>query len=149
MNGNDHPLGPVLQAYSDGELVGAEAAAVEVHCGACDECREVLAELAAVQDRLQVAAPEAMPSSIWPAVAAQVKREQGQRLGPAFAMGTTAACAAGIVMGLLVGTPPTSEQGDSDQVAWTSSSQLWSGSGSASLLDVYSPSQEQEGSDGS
>jgi len=149
MNGNDHPLGPVLQAYSDGELVGTEATAVEAHCGECDECREVLAQLAAVQDRLQMVGPEAMPSSIWPAVAAQVKREQGQRLGPAFAMGTAAACAAGIVMGLLVGTPPTGEQVDGDQVAWTSSSELWSGSGSASLLDVYSSSQEQEGSDGS
>ena len=149
MNGNHHPTGPMLQAFFDGELVGAEATKVEAHCRDCDECRGMLAELAAVQDRLKMTGTETMPSSIWPSVAAQVKREQGQRLGPAFAFGTAAACAAGIVMGLLVGTPPTSEQVDGDQVVWTSSSQLWTGSESASLLDVYSSSQEQEGSDGS
>ena len=149
MNGNDHPQGPVLQAYFDGELSPAEAATVEAHGRVCGECREVLAELAAVQERLAFDRPSTIQAPMWPAVAARVERESSHRLGPAFTFGAVAACAAGIVLGLLVGTPSASQQASSEQVVWTSASQLWSESGSTSLLDVYSGSRERERSDGS
>ncbi len=144
MNANDHPRGDILQAYFDAELPAAEAAVVTDHCRDCSDCRAILADLAVVQGRLAADAAELRTDSVWPDVEARLQRERNRRFGPALAFGTAFACAAGVVLGILVGEPAGDGLVDRESDIWTASDYFSSGSPSSSLLDVYSTAYATE-----
>lgn len=149
MTGHEHPKDLVLLAFGDGELPEAEAQAVAEHCTICAECSRLLTDFEAVRVSLAADLQLAGPQPVWPLVASRLQHERSRRIGPMFALGTTAACAAGIVLGLMLGTPPSQSSTENDSVAWTSVDQIRSGSGSASLLDVFYQTPSQEESEGS
>ncbi len=131
-----HPAGHELQAYHDGELAPDAAARIAAHCEGCVACRAELTDLERVVSLIAgIDAPE-MPRSVWPDVAAAQRREYA-RLGPAFGFAAAAACAAGIVIGVLLGPVQFSAETASQDVAWTGPSSLLAGGDDASLLDVY------------
>jgi anti-sigma factor RsiW len=153
-SGAPHPPGHIIQAYFDQDLSVEEAAVVQQHCRDCPDCRQALAELGAVKEWLAADRPDEVPDPVWPALRTRLQREAGRRIGPVFALGTAAACAAGIVLGLLVGAPASvgTTQGPSDSrdteetaaVTWSSVAHLWSSGASASLLDIYAQAYAQE-----
>ena len=149
MNSTDHPRGYVLQAYFDAELSDTDAAVVDEHCRDCARCREILADLNAVQQRLASDKMDVSPKPIWPHVAPGLQRERKHRIGFVFALGTTAACAAGLVLGLLLGTPANNNQSEENGDSRNSLGYLWSGGGNSSLLDIYSDAYSRERSGGS
>ena len=92
------PAGYVLQSYHDGELEQRAASDVAAHLEQCAACRRELAELGRINRLLaDVPAPE-LPRGVWPRVRPGRAREP--RLQPALVF---AACAIGVVLGILIG----------------------------------------------
>lgn len=137
MNDMKHPAGHVLQTYHDGELDSSTAMNVSAHCEGCAACR---AELAALQRMGQlladVPAPE-LPHSVWHRVRPGQARES--RFRPAFAI---AACAAGIVLGVLLGPIQFSAEETGTDLAWSETVTVWNGDATAPLLAVYESKEE-------
>ena len=137
MNDMKHPAGHVLQAYHDGELDPSAAAEVAAHC-------EAVRGLPGRAGRLQrmgqlladVPAPE-LPRSVWHRVRPGRARES--RLRPAFAI---AACAAGIVLGVLLGPIQFSAEETGTDLAWSETVTVWNGDATSPLLAVYETEQE-------
>jgi anti-sigma factor RsiW len=137
MNETKHPAGHVLQAYNDGELDPSAAGEVADHCEHCEVCRSELAELEGMGRLLAgIPAPE-LPQSVWHSV--RPRREREFRLRPALAV---AACAAGIIIGVLLGPVRFSAEEAAVETAWSETVTVWSGDVSSSLLGVYQTEQE-------
>ncbi len=137
MSESNHPAGHVLQAYHDGELDPASEREVAAHCELCASCRAELAELEHVVQFLAGAQAPELPSSVWQRV--QPGRTRESRLKPGFAV---AACAAGVVLGLLLGPIQFSAQETSSELAWSESVTAWNGEATSPLLAVYQSEQE-------
>lgn len=67
-----HPWMERLSEYLDGDLAGAERAALEAHLEACDACRTVLEELRAVVVAAGALRDRPPRNDLWPAVAARI-----------------------------------------------------------------------------
>ncbi|MCP4574030.1 MAG: hypothetical protein GY838_16850 [bacterium] len=137
MNETRHPAGHVLQAYHDGELPANEDAAVAAHCEDCPTCRTELEELAAMTGLLAASPTPELPRTVWHRV--RPGRAKESRLRPAFGL---AACAAGIILGFLVGPIRIAAEESSAESSWSESVTVWSGQASTSLLAVYQTGQE-------
>ncbi len=136
MNDVRHPAGHELQAYHDGELAAEASAHLAAHCEGCEACRARMADLERVDGLLAgIDAPD-MPRSVWPGIAVRQRKDAG-RLGPAFGFAAAAACAAGLVIGILVGPVQFSAETTTDEVTWTGPSSLLEGGSGSSLLSVY------------
>jgi len=70
--------------------------------------------------------------------------DRKQQFTPSFVFGTAAACAAGIVMGILMGAPADSGNVNQVESAWSETSYLWSESDSPTLFNVFSDNTTQE-----
>jgi predicted anti-sigma-YlaC factor YlaD len=71
-----------LSEYVDGELHGADAAALEAHLPSCDACRATLEELRRVVARARALDDRAPTADLWPEVAARIGLSPvAQRLG--------------------------------------------------------------------
>ncbi len=137
MSDTEHPAGHVLQAYKDGELDQGEAAEVAEHCEHCASCRTELAELERVGMLLaDMPAPE-LSGSVWPRVMPRTEREW--RLKPSLAF---AACAAGIILGVLLGPIRFGAKEAINVPELSQSVTIWDGTASTSLLSVYQTDSE-------
>ena len=137
MSDTKHPAGHVLQAYFDAELDEPTAAGVQAHCEQCPACRKELAELEQVGRLLAgVPAPE-LPRTVWHRVRPGHERES--RFKPAFGF---AACAAGIVLGILMGPLKFNAEQADTELAWSETVTVWDSGASASLLNVFQYEQE-------
>ncbi len=67
-----------LSAYLDAELSSDERAAVERHLHACSACRDELAALRAVEQRVRDASPPAVAPQYWESFAARVDARLGE-----------------------------------------------------------------------
>lgn len=137
MNDTKHPAGHVLQAYHDGELDASGSAGVAAHCERCAACRNDLAELAQMADLLAASPAPELPRSVWHRV--KPGREPESRLRPVLAF---AACAAGIVLGFLVGPVRFVAEEAVAETSWSENVTVWNGEASTSLLAVYQTEQE-------
>lgn len=140
MNDSNHPAGHVLQAYHDGELDATAAADVSAHCKDCATCRAELAELDDVGRMLAGAPTPELPRSVWPRVRPERQRES--RLRPTFVLASIAACAAGIVMGILWGPIQFSAEETGTDLAWSETVTVWNGDATSPLLAVYESKEE-------
>lgn len=137
MTDSKHPAGHVLQAFHDGELDQILAAEVEEHCGQCETCRAELAELElTVQFLAGSPAPE-LPRTVWHRV--KPGRRSEPRFKPVFGL---VAGAAGIVLGILLGPIQTGSETATNELAWSESVTVWTGSETSPLLAVYQTRQE-------
>jgi anti-sigma factor RsiW len=137
MSKSDHPAGHVLQAFHDGELKQAPADEVGKHLQECELCRAELADLRRVADILQ-SAPTPEPSGrTWARM--QPENRVESRLSPAFVL---AACAAGIVLGVLLGPHRFGPDETGTDSAWSETVTVWNGSSTSSLLSVYQTAAE-------
>lgn len=137
MTDSKHPAGHVLQAFHDGELGQILAAEVEEHCGQCKTCRAELAELElTVQFLAGSPAPE-LPRTVWHRV--KPGRRSEPRFKPVFGL---VAGAAGIVLGILLGPIQTGSETATNELAWSESVTVWTGSATSPLLGVYQTGQE-------
>lgn len=144
MKASVHPAGPDLMAYLDDELDQERVKEIEVHCAECSECREILDSFKGVQLRLDSEGPLPLPQPVWPAVEKELRGDRPLRFGPAFGFGTAAACAAGLVLGLLMGEPALMEGINQETAAWASTDYLWSSSDDSTLLNAFSVDQTVE-----
>ena len=103
-------LGPLLDAYHDGELRGPRCWQVRRHLDRCDACRETLAGIEPLGRWLREVAGSVEPPDLWAEVERQLPvRSQTsapprRRLRPAFAMPALgAAVAATLVAALTLG----------------------------------------------
>ena len=133
----EHPDGLALQAYHDGELEAPAAAVVADHCAKCAVCRAELDELSSVGRLLAEAPAPALRRPVWPRV--RPGRAQESRLRPVLGL---AACAAGIVAGVLLGPIRFQTEDVDSDVTWTGSMAVWSGNATSPLLAVYQSEQE-------
>lgn len=74
---NHHRVGQLLSAYLDGELLSADAAAVQEHLIDCPACREAYADLRAAKGLLGALPLAEPPAEFWTAV-----RDIGARRDP-------------------------------------------------------------------
>jgi anti-sigma factor RsiW len=140
MTDRRHPSGSELMAWRDGELPTAAADALAAHVAVCTACSGEVQALDAA--RALLAGDPAPPlAPTWPKIAAA--RNSRDRLGRSFAWAAAAACAAGVALGLLVGSPPQ-PSGVEDADAWSTNLPLWPGSGSEQLLDMFSAGEAIE-----
>lgn len=132
MSNPKHPAGHVLQAFHDGELNTSSAAEVTLHLEQCQVCRSELAELKDLDQLLAKAPAPELPRTVWHRV--RPGRPQETRFKPAFGI---AACAAGILLGLLIGPIQSSTDQSSNELAWSENVTVWDANASSSLLGVY------------
>jgi len=132
MTDRKHPAGEQLQAYHDGELEHTVASEVASHCESCESCRAVLAELDQLNSVMASAPTPELPHSIWPLVQSGRQRETG--LPPIFAY---AACAVGILIGILLGPIQFSTEEVTTDLAWSETVTVWNQQATSSLLSVY------------
>jgi len=147
MSSNERHVDDRIPAYLDGELKADEAERVLAHCRACASCGRVLDESTRVMERLRAAAAPDPARSFWPYVRAEIARAAERRLGPAFAFGATAAVAAGIALGLLVGTvdrPATAIS--TEETIWTTVGSTMFGDSQVAFGDSYLSFSDDGGS---
>ncbi len=132
-----HPAGPVLQAYHDDELDPVTAAELASHCERCETCRAELAELQRLSGILASTPAPKLARAVWPRV--QPGERHGSRFRPAYAI---AACAAGILLGVLLGPVRFGEKQAGNELAWMETVTLWDSAASSSLLGVYQSGQD-------
>ena len=137
MADSKHPAGHVLQAFHDGELAGILAAEVGRHCGQCEACRAELAELELTEKLLAGFRAPGLPRTIWHRV--KPGRRSEPRFKPVFGL---AAGAAGIILGILLGPNQTGSETTHNELAWSETVTVWTGSATSPLLAVYQVGRE-------
>ena len=136
-----HPAGPVLLAYHHGEMDASEAAKIAVHCEECAACRTELDELKSVNLFLAKGPTPELPRTVWHRV--RPGRNQSARTSRLQAAFVLAACAAGIVFGILIGPIQFSAESQTDkQLAWSETVTIWDSGASATLLSVYQTAED-------
>lgn len=106
-------LGPLLDAYHDGELRGPRRWQVRRHLDGCDSCRETLAEIEPLGHWVREAAGPAQTPDLWadverrlPVRPRTVTTPLWRRFRPVFTMPALgAAAAAALVAALTLGGP--------------------------------------------
>ncbi len=137
MSNTKHPVGHVLQAYHDGELDASAAAAVADHCEHCAACSAELAELEQLGQLLASTPTPELSRTVWHRV--RPGRVRRSRLRPALAF---AACAAGVIVGILLGPIRFDAQVTGTELAWSETATVWNNDATSSLLTVYQSGQE-------
>ena len=137
MSDTKHPAGHVLQAYHDGELAPATTTDVVTHCERCAACRSELADLERVGQLLAGAPTPELRRTVWHRVRPGRARES--RLRPSLAL---AACAAGVVLGVLLGPIQFSAEETGTELAWSETVTVWNDDATSPLLAVYQSEQE-------
>ena len=132
MTMNSHPEGQILQAYHDGELTAAEGAEVRAHCEVCAECRSQLADLEMMNSLLGRVEAPVMSGSVWPRI--QASEDRSIAIKPAWGL---VACAAGIVLGFLLGPLQSSQDNAVTNLAWSENVTVWNTDATSSLLGVF------------
>ncbi len=136
MTDSTHPAGHILQAFHDGELDSSLVADVESHCKKCEACRAELADLERMEQMLAASPAPELPRTIWHRV--RPGRPSEPRFKPAFGI---AACALGIILGLLLGPVQFNSDKAGSDLALSETVNLWDGGTTSPLLAVYQTSQ--------
>jgi len=132
-----HPTQQELQALVDGELDESRATAVQQHCLDCTDCRQLRDEFLAVYEMLD-AAPSPEPlRPMWPQVRQRLHPEPTPRFGLSFALGTSALTAAGIVLGIFLGSLGTRSYDSQQQDIWSALGSSIMVETDATLFDTY------------
>ncbi len=126
-----------IRACLDGELPLAEADAVRSHCRTCPECARAWEELAAMADLLPVETAERSERSLWPAVRARLRERPSWFTGTRFAVSASAAAAAGLLLGVLLGGVPGTERSDETGSTLPRLGSVWSENWEPTLADAY------------
>ncbi len=132
MTESTHPAGHILQAFHDGELDSSLVVGVESHCEKCKACQAELAELEAMELLLAASPAPELPRTVWHRV--RPGRPSEPRLKPAFGI---AACAVGIILGLLLGPVQFSAEKVGTDLALSETVDLWDGGATSPLLAVF------------
>ncbi len=144
MRTSEHPDGVDILAYLDDELEESRANEIQVHCEVCDECQEMLDGFREVQGRLASEEPMPIPMPVWPGVEKELRKDRPMNWGPAFGFSSAAACAAGLVLGLLMGEPASTVVLNQETAAWASADYLWTSANENSMLSTLSSDQTVE-----
>ena len=93
-----------LQAWLDGELDESDSAAVNRHVESCERCAGALRELEALRGAITADAESEPLRPMWPAVKAAAYPVSRTRFGFSFGLATSLAAAAGLVIGISLGS---------------------------------------------
>lgn len=94
-----------LQAWLDGELSEAEGAKTRSHVESCAQCSRALKETEATLKALRKYEDAEPLRPMWLAVRAGMAAGARPRFGLSFGFVTSAAAAAGLIIGIMLGTP--------------------------------------------
>jgi anti-sigma factor RsiW len=147
-----------IHACLDGELAPVEDEAVRAHCRLCAGCGSVFAQNERVQAALiddARAAHDAavVEPSVWPAVRARLRERRRPRFGFVMIATSSAAAAAGLVIGVLLGpgtelfnrsTGQTQASTQWTQEGWTEIGSLLA-DGTTTLDNVYLSETDEGG----
>lgn len=97
-----------IHACLDGELAPAKDEAVRAHCRLCADCGRAFAQSERVQavlvdDARAAQDAAAAEPSVWPAVCARLRERRRPRFGFVMIATSSAAAAAGLMIGVLLG----------------------------------------------
>jgi anti-sigma factor RsiW len=137
-DGNGHVLSNI-QACADGELAREEEAQVRAHCGSCASCGAALAELEAFYSVLESDEDRRLLHPVWPRVLERIERRRSPFARVPFAVSASAAAAAGLLIGLLLGASGgigAAEPGNGLQGDWSEIGSTLTGAGTT-LDDLY------------
>ena len=126
-----------IRSCLDGELSDAEAEAVRSHCRTCPECARAWEELSALAELLPVDLTDRESRSLWPAVRARLVARPSWFTGARFAVSASAAAAAGLLLGVLLGGAPGSERTEEGGSGFAGLESVWAESWEPTLADVY------------
>jgi anti-sigma factor RsiW len=93
-----------IRKLLDGELPPDEAAAVRAHSALCERCGEALADLKAVYGALKADREPELLRPMWPVVKRGLTPRSLPTFNFSFGLATSVAAAAGVVLGVLLGT---------------------------------------------
>ena len=137
-----------IQACLDGELPPREEAEVRDHVKRCETCRAAWDEMEAIAALLSADSAEGPGRSLWPGVRDKLRAERSPRASVAFRIGASLAAAAGILLGLYMGSIEVN--GDSlsaatDATVWSEYGSLLGTESGASLDDLFLSVIDEEG----
>lgn len=99
--------------------------------------RAIEREFTDVWQALDQAPQPELGSTLWPSVAARVRRASWRRSRVAFTLTTAAAGLAGLLIGVLLGGDLSSGVSGSQIMPWSETGSLFAGGDDPSLVDVY------------
>jgi anti-sigma factor RsiW len=108
-----------IQAWLDGELTAEEAKSVESHCLSCEKCEELWRGQLRIRKMLSAHDASQPSGPMWPAVEERLHGATSSRFGFPFALGTSAAAVAGIVLGVFLGAINESSYENGEQDVWS------------------------------
>lgn len=135
-----HPTAQEIQALVDGELGEARAAAVRQHCESCSDCRQIREGCVAVCDLLAADLPPELLRPMWPQIRNELHRVSARRFDLFFAAGTSALAAAGLVLGILLGSLGAPARDRQQQDIWSAIGSSLTGEARGALSGTYVPS---------
>ncbi|MFH1680143.1 MAG: hypothetical protein ABIH26_05790 [Candidatus Eisenbacteria bacterium] len=132
--GGEHVLGRI-RACLDGELAPEEAERVRTHCARCDACGREWSEIEGLYRTLAADAASEPPRPVWPAVRERLAERRFRLPRIPFAVGASAAVAAGLLLGLLLGSAARAPESTTES-GWSEVGTLLTDAGT-SLGDLY------------
>ncbi len=103
-----------LQLFVEGGLEAADARAVRDHLDTCPECRRTCAEILKLTELLDSTRAPELKHSLWPGVHARLVASQRVTYSPRFRVGIAFAAAAGVAIGMVLGSDGEGEVSRSD-----------------------------------
>lgn len=137
-----------LQAWLDGELPRAEGEELERHVEGCARCAEAVEEAKAVLEALRSDADAEPIHSMWPAVRAAIAPAEARRFGFAFGLATSLAAAAGLIIGIALGSSGDLSQSPAAVDSGYSEASLMGDDSLTSLDEIYVSAFEENGENG-
>lgn len=119
---NDPHVADRIVPCLDGELSPREETEVREHVKSCAACAAVWKESEEAAALLEADAPGESAPPIWPAVRAKLREKRSGRITVAFRVGASLAAAAGILLGLYIGSirfDDAYRNATADSSAWT------------------------------
>jgi anti-sigma factor RsiW len=141
----DHYSDNQMQEFLNGELSEHENGQIRSHTETCAECRQLMRELVTVRELLRADAPAEPIRPMWPAVRERLEAAARPRFRLVFALGTSAAAIAGIILGLYLGSLGSRPTGIPPEGMWSDVPTTLTNNPSGGIADVFLAAPTQEG----
>ncbi len=125
-----------IEALLDGELADAEQAALVRHIGSCEKCAAVRAGAKRLHAALAAEKRPEPLRPVWAAVGDRFDRAIGPRASTAFRLAATFAAAAGIILGLFIGSL-TGPSAAGNEGTWSDIGSTLGAESGTSLDEIY------------
>lgn len=137
-----------IQACLDGELSPREEAKIHAHMKNCEACTAIWTESVGVCEILSADHAGDPIRPVWPSVRRRLREERSSRTGIAFRLGASFAAAAGLLIGLYMGSIDLSggiAGTETDKETWSEFGSLLGMESDGSLDNLFLSADDEEG----